>query len=786
MAQTLSSTESRLILPSLRLDVAISALTFLFILLLTAFSLRQANPPATVGAGAPLTEFSSGRAMKHLETIAQRPHELGSAEHGVVRDYILQQIVRAGLDPQAQKATGINRQRGWILQAGEIENVIARLPGSGGAKAILLVGHYDTKPHAAGASDDGAAVAAMLETMNVLKAGAPLKNDVIFLFSDGEEGGLLGANAFVEEHPWAKQVGVVFNFEARGNSGPSIMFETSNRNDWLIAEFARAARYPIANSLSYEVYKRLPNDTDFTVFRQSGLPGLNFAYIEGLPSYHTELDNVSQLDEKSLQHHGTYALDLTRYFGNLDLTQSGKGNAVYFDLFGRLLVHYPGWLVIPLTVLVVIAFAGLLILGFRKNKLTFGGVGLGFLAFLLSLIASFGSAKLIWSLIFRIRYVNEARPQGETYHSELYLLGFTILTVAITAALFQMFRKKANIESLAVGGLLWWLLLTLLTSVYAPGASYLFAWPLLFSLIALGVRMSVVPRYRLVRSFAPLLVGAIPGIALMAPLIYQVFIGLTVNSIGIIMVLVVLGLGLLIPHLDLIARPKTWVLPGAAAVLGVGLLLTASLMPSFDAKHPKPNSIFYGLNAETGKAIWASMDPRPDSWTSQFLSPAAQSKTLPDFFPGYANDRFLQSDAPAATLAAPSVELLEDSLNAGIRTLRLRVKSVRQAPTLSLYIDSKAEVVKAWLNGKTLDESNTAAIAESKDQWNMRFFGLPPEGFQFTAEIKSSEPVKIRVVDQSYGLPQIPQQSFAPRPNDMIPSSIPFSDTTLVSKSFTF
>ncbi len=787
MAQTIRTTESPLAFPSLKADAALSAFTFLFVLLLVAFSLRESNPPSAVAAYAPPTEFSSGRAMKHLARIAQKPHELGSAEHDVVRDYIREQISALGLQSQVQNATGINRQRGWILQAGNVQNIVAKLPGTSSGKAILLVAHYDTKPYTSGASDDGAAVAAMLETMSNLKAGPPLKNDVIFLFSDGEEGGILGANAFVEEHPWAKDVGVVLNFEARGSRGPSIMFETSNTNDRLITEFAKAAPYPVANSLSYEIYKEMPNDTDFTAFRLNGMRGLNFAYIEGLPSYHTEIDNLAQIDERSLQHHGLYALALTRHFGGLDLSETGKGNAVYFDLFARTLVHYPGWLVLYLSIFVFIVFAGVVLLGFTKRILTFSGVAVGFFAFLISLIMSAVIVRLLWVVIFRLRYASEARPQGETYNSDLYLLSFVILAIAITAANYQLFRKKVSAENLAVGALIWWLILMILTSIYAPGASYLFTWPLLFSLIAAGVRQLI--QQRKPRSnvwFVVLLLGVVPGIVLMTPLIYQVFTGLTLIAIPIVIVLVVLVLGLLIPHFDMFGQRKRWALPLAAAVLGCILIVVAVVMPSFDAKHPKPNSILYALNADTGKALWASMDPRPDEWTSQFLSGRVQTNTLPDFFPRDLEDQFLQGEAQPVSLAAPEVKLLQDTSDGGARTLRFHIRSARQAPVVSLYIDSKTEVVKAWLNGRVLEESNTAAIAKSKDHWTMRFFGLPAEGLEFAAEIRSADPVKIRVVDASYNLPQFPQQSFVARPKDMIPSSTPFSDTTLVSRSFTF
>ena len=114
-----------------------------------------------------------------------------------------------------------------------------------------------------------------------MKSSPPLKDDLIFLFTDGEEAGLLGAKAFVDEHPWAKDVRLVLNFDARGNSGSAIMFETSNQNGALIRGFARSAPYPVTTSLSYEIYKRLPNNTDFTEFRRAGLAGLNFAYLNG-------------------------------------------------------------------------------------------------------------------------------------------------------------------------------------------------------------------------------------------------------------------------------------------------------------------------------------------------------------------------------------------------------------------------------------------------------------------------------------------------------------------------
>jgi Zn-dependent M28 family amino/carboxypeptidase len=132
--------------------------------------------------------------------------------------------------------------------------VVARLAGTGSGKALLLMAHYDSRGTAPGASDDGYGVASLLETARALTTSPPLTSDIIFLFTDGEEDGLLGAQAFVSSHRWAAHVGVVLNFEARGNAGPVLMFQTSDDNGALVRQLARAAPHPVASSLSQAVY----------------------------------------------------------------------------------------------------------------------------------------------------------------------------------------------------------------------------------------------------------------------------------------------------------------------------------------------------------------------------------------------------------------------------------------------------------------------------------------------------------------------------------------------------
>ncbi|MET0624409.1 MAG: M28 family metallopeptidase, partial [Pyrinomonadaceae bacterium] len=781
-AETRGGGEPQVEAPAASRELLVGAGMCMLLALLVCLSLYGQRPPAAVLASAPPDEFSSGRAMRHLEAIAQRPHPLGSAGHAAVRDYIVGELEAAGLKPEVQRTTAVDTGEGGHFRAAAVQNIIATLPGTDSSKAVMLVGHYDSVPNGPGASDDGAAVAAMLETLRALRAVSPLKNDVVFLFTDGEEAGLLGAHAFVTEHPLAKDVGLVLNFEARGNSGPSMMFETSAQNGWIIREFARAAPRPVAHSLSYEIYKRLPNDTDLTVFKKAGMAGLNFAYIGGLTSYHVQLDSVDNIDERSLQHHGSYALALARHFGGLRLDATRAPDAVYFDILGLLLVRYAGAWALPLGLAVAACFVGLLVAGLRRGRLRLSGLLWGALALPSSLIAAPLLVTLVWSLIQRWWEVPGVRPQGEAYGSDVYLLGFVACTVAVTATCYALFLRKVSAENLTAGGLVWWALLTGATALFLPGASFLLAWPLLFNLPAFAYMVA----YRDWRPNSPVLllllfVGAAAGCVLWAPVIYQTFVGLTLNSIGVVMAMLVLLLGLLSPQLRLLSKPNRWALPAASALTAGALLAAAVFVVRYDERRPRLDTLLYGLNADAGSAAWASSDQEPDAWTRQFLRDGSEKKPLTEVFSRGSVRPFLSAQAPVEPLAAPQLALVGDDTNGDVRTLRMIVTSPRRAPVVSVFLDSTADVLGASVNGKRIAVRKDAGADAGDRFWDLRYYSVPQEGVELIMELRSNEPVHLRVVDQSYGLPG---QLGQPRPPGFIPAPRPYNDSTFVSKSF--
>src|ERR1700687_912022 len=240
---------------------------FLFVVAITALLLHLWQSELVAPSGAANTAFSEEHAFAMLSALLkeQRPHTAGSPENRVVRDRIIAELKLAGYAPEVQA----------VFQCSPAE----RNPGCTAVEdivAVLASAHYDGVPAGPGVSDDGAGVAVVLELARAFSTKTT-RNDVIFLITDGEETGLRGARAFAERHPLMRRVGVVVNFEARGASGPSMMFETGPGNARLMDLFAHAVARPSASSVSYEIYKLLPNDTDFSVYPRLGLSGFNFA-----------------------------------------------------------------------------------------------------------------------------------------------------------------------------------------------------------------------------------------------------------------------------------------------------------------------------------------------------------------------------------------------------------------------------------------------------------------------------------------------------------------------------
>jgi hypothetical protein len=484
------------------------------------------------------TGFSSERAYRYLEQIAREPHPTGSSQLAEVRQRIVKYLTELGVEPQIQESRG------------GVRNIVARLRGTNNSKSIMLMCHYDSVPSSPGAGDNGSGVVALLETLRALIARGPLMNDVIFLFTDGEEAGLLGAKAFLFNHPWGKDLGLVINFDSRGNKGPAVMYETSPNNQWLIAQFARAAIRPTSSSLMSDVYKLLPHDTDFTVFNDAGLPGFNFALIEGGLHYHDSSDTFDRVAPGSLRLLTENALALTSHFGGLQLNRDDHGAAVYFDVLGVTLLYYPSTAILPIVILAAALTVTLATLTARRGALTAGGLLRGLL---------WGGGGLL-AAVLSVYVINRMSVRGAGYNLRSEggapdLFKCVIPSIIVLIAFYVYERRNIRIAEAMMGSLIWWLLLALLTGVWLPGASFLPAWPMLATVCGLlplytqwGRKLPASVKHAL-----PLF-GAFLSIILFTPTIRLMLIGLASALPIIPAALVALLLMLLLPLVELAVR----------------------------------------------------------------------------------------------------------------------------------------------------------------------------------------------------------------------------------------
>jgi hypothetical protein len=440
----------------------------------TVLSIVRLNPPTNA------YEFPIDRALQHLRVIAREPHAYGSPADRAVREYIEGELTSFGLEVQTQSDKVRIGRSGVVVQP---INVIAQVHGTNrepttGRHALMLACHYDSARLAPGAADDGAAAAALLEVARIMASHPPPRNDVIFIFSDAEEvsGGMPGAVAFVEHHPWAKEVAVVLNFEARGTTGPSIMFETSAGNAWLVSQYAHAAPHPVTTSLAYDAYKRMPNDTDFTVYKASGMAGLNFAFIGSYRRYHTPEDSVENLSRASLIHHSLTALWLGESLANSDLSSAARGgDAVYFDVLGWFVVHYGIAWAMPIAVILTVVVALVLVEAWRRRVVRLWRVLAAIGVFVLSLAIAIGAAIAILTAVGVQRA--DAWPLW-------FGGGMAVTGIACTAGLRWAARRWITTPEQAIAGLLVWAIIGLLVASEVPGGSYLVALPTLLGVVA--------------------------------------------------------------------------------------------------------------------------------------------------------------------------------------------------------------------------------------------------------------------------------------------------------------
>ncbi len=759
-------------------------ISLLLILGLIYYSFYSLMPANGTPASLPKTAFSTERALIPLKEISKAPHYYGSNEHKRVRDFLEGELKKLGMETQIQEGFALNIDEKKLNKP---KNIIGRFKGSGKGKALLLLSHYDSAlVPSYGASDAGSGVVTILESLRAYFAnGKTPVNDIIVLFSDCEEISLGGASLFVNEHPWAKDVGFVVNFEARGSGGPSVMILESNAgNAKLIEAFIEAnPEYPVASSLMYSVYKILPNVTDSTIFRVDGdIDSFFFAFIDDHFDYHTANDTVENLDIATLQHQGSYLLPLLNYFADADLSSlKSEDDYVYVNVPLIKMISYPFTWILPMIVIASIIFIVLIFFGIKKNKIHAKGIGKGFIPLLLSLILCGLIGFYGWQLLSGLYPQYGEIQHGFKYNGHSYIAFFVLLSLAILFWIYKRFSEKETVASTFVAPIVLWMVINIVVFIYLKGAAF-FIIPVFFGLLSLWV---------LIRQEKPslllLALLAAPAIFIYAPLVQFFPVALGSGMVVISCVFTVLLFGMLLPVFGYYKNKK--VLAVLCFLIAIGFFISAHLSSDFSEERQKPNSLVYYQNADDGSSYWVTYDKILDSWTKGYLgeTPQEAGKYIENV-PGskYNSGYTFASEAPVKDISSFESRLEKDTIIDGFRNVTFTILPKRPVNQIDLYANKDISFQSLSFNGKSFTQDNSDSINSDREGSNLlQFFVANNDSLEVFYSVKQEIPVSFTAIEYSFDLLTNSQFTINKRSKTMTPKPFVITDAIVVKKSFT-
>lgn len=256
--------------------------------------------------------FDAAAAWRHLERlVAFGPRPSGSVELEQARQYILEELKRAGVGTRVERFTAAT-PHGRIPMANLVGVVPGRRPD-----VVLLAGHYDTKwfreVRFVGANDGGSSAALLLELARALRA---VRREYTYwvAFFDGEEArenwsaadSLYGSRHMARELARARRLPrAVIVVDMIGDRDLRLRREALS-TPWLTdlvwaaaARLGHAARFT-ASTLAVE--------DDHQPFLRAGVPAtllIDFEY----PPWHTADDTLDKVSAHSLQIVGDVLLE---------------------------------------------------------------------------------------------------------------------------------------------------------------------------------------------------------------------------------------------------------------------------------------------------------------------------------------------------------------------------------------------------------------------------------------------------------------------------------------------
>ena len=623
-----------------------------------AWAASRTPPPRP--ANAPAVAFSAQRAFADVQAIAVKPHPSGSPEHERVRDYLAGRCRDLGLETHIQAGEAITHSffpNSVYIEGGDDQDVVCVLPGRDRqAPAVALMAHYDTVPGSPGAADDSANVAVALEIARAVKASGVQARDLVLILTDGEEAGSIGVRLFFNTDPLARRIGVVLNMEAQGTSGRAMMFQTGRGDGHMVGLFQRTATNPTASSLAGFVYSHMPNDTDFTVTRNLGYPGFNYAFIANKFDYHSPSATPAALDLGSVQHMGQQVMSTARGLVAAPKLPGKGGDAVFQDLLGGPVLAYPqlvGWLVL-------FADAALLYYAFRR---AFRDEPFGLGSALRGVVAVALVLPVVGGLLYVLRrgtaapftFAEEKVLMARFDLYEAGLAGACLAGVLLVFLLIGMGKSRFWSAFAGACGLM--LALAVALQVAAPLAAFIVAWPLAVAgvmALALAHRWEGGRLRPSALAFAAAL--AVPAVAELAYIAHPIALAVGSELPFALAAPTMIATLVLFPLLWPARENRPALAICALAVLGLVFLgLYLRLFPPWSPRHPRPIEVVYVADINRARFLRVSPLPELEPWTQSILvADGAPIRLLS--LPPFAEQAYV---GPGWPVSVPRFDILE-------------------------------------------------------------------------------------------------------------------------------
>jgi len=724
--------------------------------------------PAPLGLDAAATEFSAARADATLGRLLgpEIPHPVSTPANQAVRDRVRMEFAALGVSTNVYRALGCfdRRAKFGVFFCGTTEDIVADvMPGTG--KAIILLAHYDSVPAGPGGADDQSGVATILETVRALKArGATSLHPVMAVITDGEEAGLLGAAAFLDNSALKAKVGAVVNVEARGNQGPSLMFQTSPGNGRLIDLYADSVPTYATSSLTSVIYKYLPNDTDLTLFINDGFIAYNFAFNGNVAYYHTPLDRRDNLSLSTLQNHGDNMLGMANGLMKTDFESLRGSDDVYISLLGYLLPRIPASWALPLAVVSIL----FLVVATYLSRAEENGFWRWLRALAMPLAMVVGSAVAGFILHKVAELVSGQADPSYAYPLWLRLsLALGVTSVGVFVSRLATPRRSA----LAVW--YWMSGLAILTAALLPGLSPYFLFPALIGSLIVLIQSGLSEAWEGRSGEVAIFLAAVPALVIWLSLAAGAESVQGLFAHPLFTVPAAFGTMAFLPFLAIAPLGRrAWI--WTSSLLGIAALFCAwmaGLEPAFSPAAPQRLNIDFLDDHVSDKSLWAidTGAPLPDAFRRALPFSDKPSEASPLLYrPAYVApagaNRF---PAPAATF--------ENIADATGRLVTLTLQGSERTNEMLLVVPKGSGLDRIEFEGKRF-----VPVAEADNPLGTIFGCVTRDcrNKSVTLHFGNTRPVEVWIGETDFAIPPDGAQLENVRPASTVASQS--GDTTIV------